>query len=207
MNVTKTKAPMKITNYESREEWLLDRNGKITATRVKEIFPARGGKTGFYKLLGEHIAIPRSEENRAMRGQRLEEEAIDEFAKEYKKEVCTDLVMWTREDEPRIAISPDGYMRDLTEAVEVKCLEVWRQIEAIEENTIPKDYIPQAIQYFVVNDTLQKLYFVMYNPDMLRSLVVFEMTREEHAEAIERQKSKQYEILEKLDEYIDRYTF
>jgi hypothetical protein len=42
------------------------------------------------------------------RGKRLEDEAIERFAKETGKKVNTDLVLWMRDDDENIAVSPDG---------------------------------------------------------------------------------------------------
>jgi len=150
--------------YESREEWLADRFGKITGTKVKDVIAKRGisRKIGFYQLVADRLAIPADDEDKRDRGTRLEAKAIEEFIKKTKKKVDTSLLMWQRNDNPNIAYSPDGVISK-TEAVEAKCLSSARHLEAFIEQSVPKDYEDQVLQAFVVNDKLKKLYVVFYD--------------------------------------------
>ncbi|MCV6900789.1 YqaJ viral recombinase family protein, partial [Escherichia coli] len=84
---------------------------------------------------------------------RLEEEAVARFVKETGKEVNTDLVIFTRDDNENIAFSPDAYIGD-TEVVEAKCLSSASHIEAWLTQEVPSEYEEQTIQPFIVNDTL-----------------------------------------------------
>lgn len=150
--------------YDSREEWLADRFGKITGTKVKDVIAKRGiaRKIGFYQLVADRLAIPADDEDERDRGTRLEAKAIEEFVKKTKKKVDTSLLMWQRNDNPNIAYSPDGVISK-TEAVEAKCLSSARHLEAFIEQAVPKDYEDQILQAFVVNDKLKKLYVVFYD--------------------------------------------
>jgi predicted phage-related endonuclease len=150
--------------YDSREEWLADRFGKITGTKVKDVIAKRGiaRKIGFYQLVADRLAIPADDEDERDRGTRLEAKAIEEFVKKTKKKVDTSLLMWQRDDNPNIAYSPDGVISK-TEAVEAKCLSSARHLEAFIEQAVPKDYEDQVLQAFVVNDKLKKLYVVFYD--------------------------------------------
>lgn len=150
--------------YDSREEWLADRFGKITGTKVKDVIAKRGiaRKIGFYQLVADRLAIPADDEDERDRGTRLEAKAIEEFVKKTKKKVDTSLLMWQRDDNPNIAYSPDGVISK-TEAVEAKCLSSARHLEAFIEQAVPKDYEDQILQAFVVNDKLKKLYVVFYD--------------------------------------------
>jgi putative phage-type endonuclease len=156
---------MKQTKYEDRLEWLAGRVGKITGSRLKDIVQKRATapKIGYYELIAERLGVPADGENPMERGTRLESEALDRFAKESDRNVNTELVIWEREDNPDIAISPDGIVDDGS-AVEVKCLSSARHIEAKLTGKIPSEYWYQALQYFVVNDELQTLHFVFYDP-------------------------------------------
>ena len=159
---------MKINKYEDRDVWLSARRGKITGSRLKDIVVKRGTgqKIGFYELIAERLGIPADGENAMDRGTRLEEEAIAKFTEETKKKVNTDLVIWERDENESIAISPDGYIgKDkITEAVEIKCLASSRHIEAWLTKEVPNEYDWQKLQYFIVNDDLQTLYFAFYDP-------------------------------------------
>lgn len=170
---------MIIQKYETEEEWLDGRRGRVTGTRLKDLISKRGGakKIGYYELIAERIAIPANGENVMDRGHRLEVDALERFAKETGKAVDGSLVIWSREDNPDIAVSPDGAIGE-TEAVECKCLSSARHIEAWLTKEIPSEYEEQCIQYFIVNDKLQTLYFVFYDPRMPKDFFYFEVKRE-----------------------------
>lgn len=163
-------------NDDEREAWLAFRRGKITGTRLKDLYSKRDlrkKKIDFYALAAERIGLPpETDENAMERGARLEADALDRFAKETGKKVDKSLIVWSRDDDESIAISTDGVIGK-TEAVEAKCLSSARHIEAYlkkhrdlltDFDCVPEDYQLQALQYFVVNDKLKRLYFVFYDP-------------------------------------------
>lgn len=157
---------MRILKFDDRDAWLEARKTRITGSRLKDIVVLRGNekKIGYWELLAERLAIPDGQDENAMqRGTDLESEAIKMFEEHEGKEVNTDLVIWTREDNESIALSPDGYIGE-TEAVEVKCLASARHLEAYFTKKVPKDYWFQVLQYFIVNEKLEQLHFVMYDP-------------------------------------------
>jgi predicted phage-related endonuclease len=161
---------MIILKFNNEESWLEGRLGKVTGTRAKDLISKRSPKPkkGFWEIIAERVAIPANGENVMDRGHRLEEDAILRFQEETGKKVNTDLVIWSRDDNADIAISPDGYIdgKKITEACEVKCLNSASHIEAFINKEIPADYQSQKIQYFVVNDDLKVLYFVFFDPRM-----------------------------------------
>jgi predicted phage-related endonuclease len=195
---------MKIQKFNNEEEWLLARRGKITGTRLKDLIVKRGTnkKIGYYELIAERISIPDDYENPMERGKMLEYEAIKTFEEQTGKEVNTDLVIWERDDNQSIAISPDGYIGE-TEAVEVKCLGSAYHVKAILTNEIPSDYEEQVLQYFIVNDKLETLHFVMYDPRIpAKSYIRFEATRESLKEKIEEYLKLEEETLKEIDEIV-----
>jgi len=201
---------MKVFSYETKEAWLEGRKGKITGSRLKDIVVKRGTgeKIGYYEMIAERIAQPADDENPMDRGTRLEDEAIQMFKDKTGLEVDTSLVIWQRDDNANIAISPDGFI-DEENAVEVKCLSSAKHIEAYLTKKIPDEYEYQVLQYFIVNDNLQKLYFVMYDPRMPEHLQLhyFEVERETLQDDIETYKQYQIEKLAKIDEIINQLTF
>lgn len=195
---------MKVYQYEDREEWLNARLGKSTGSRLKDILPGRDNtiKKGRWELVAERlkgsVAI-NGNENAMDRGHRLEPEALERFAKETGKKVDSSLVMWVREDDESIALSPDGVIGK-TAAVEVKCLNGASHIEARVTGKIPKNtagYEEQAVQYFCVNDDLKTLFFVFYDPDFPAGLDFFYLTitRKDVAEKVAEYLSEQREAL------------
>lgn len=201
---------MQVRKFESKEEWLDARRGKITGSRLKDIVVKRGTgeKLGFYEIIAERLATTPEDENAMERGTRLEEEAIQKFSEKTGLKVDTQLVIWEREDNQGIAISPDGFIGGY-EAVEVKCLSSARHIEAKLTGQYPKDYHEQILQYFIVNDNLQKLHFVMYDPRMPQNLqlITFVISRDEVKNEIEELKEYQKLKLEQIEKIINELTF
>jgi len=140
------------------------------------------------------------------RGTRLEEEAIAMFVEETKKKVDTSLVIWTRDDDENIAISPDGFFGDA--AVEAKCLSSARHIEAFLTQKIPSEYEAQALQYFVVNDALKFLYMVFYDPRLIaKPYFYLTLKREELEEDIKFYLDSERAILEEVRQAVLKISF
>ncbi|MDE1971170.1 MAG: YqaJ viral recombinase family protein [Patescibacteria group bacterium] len=192
---------IKQTKFDNEQDWLAGRRGKITGTRAGSMLSKRDNKPlkTFYEVIAERIAIPSDGENAIDRGKRLEHEAIERFEKETGKVVDKSLVLWTREDEESIAVSPDGFIGD-TEAVECKCLNSASHIEALITGKIPSEYEYQVLQYFVVNDDLKTLYFIFYDPRMPRDYVCFTIERDSIAEKVATSLEEQREVLKKIKE-------
>ena len=92
------------------------------------------------------------------------------------------------------------------EAIEVKCMGGKNHIKMLIENKIPDEYYWQAIQYFVVNERLEKLYFVGYNPDIpARPLIILEMNETDVKEDILLAKQSQLAALKEVDEIINKF--
>lgn len=200
---------MKVLKFNDEETWLSARRGKITGTRLKDIVVKRGTgkKIGFYELIAERLAVEPENENPMDRGVRLEDEAIQRFSKETGKEVNTDLVIWERDDNESIAISPDGTIGE-TEAVEVKCLSSARHMEAFLTNKVPDELEMQVIQYFIVNEKLETLYSVFYDPRIpVKDYFVIETKREKIADDIENYYAYQRDILKEVQDIVNELTF
>lgn len=207
---------MKIKTYDNQDDWLNDRLGRITGSKLGDLIGKRDGKPkkGYYELIAERVAIPSNGENAMDRGHRLEDEALQRFAAETKKKVKTDLVMWFRDDNLDIAISPDGFIEkkvkgkvQVVEACEVKCLNSANHIEAYLTQKIPKDYDEQVIQYFIVNDDLKKLYFLFYDPRMPKDFFWLTFTREQLQDDIDSYLTLERRVLEEVEAIEKMLTF
>jgi len=203
---------MIIKKFEDDEEWLEARRTKITGTRLKDIVVLRGTneKEEFYNLIAERLAKPREKGIKPMdRGHLLEVDAINKCEEELGKTFNKDLVMWSREDNECISISPDGYLDNLTEACEVKCLGSGKQLKAIILNEIPDDFKFQCLQYFIVNDLLTTLHFVMYDPDLPDNLSYkrFEIKRTDIQEDIEKYLEYQRKKLEEINQIVIKLSY
>lgn len=158
-----------LNNVEQRsEEWFEKRLGVITGTGLKKILGSEKIRSNyFYEVLAERLSNEANTEEDAMsRGARLEEEAIKAY--EASKNVQVERVGFTMRNDSRwIGNSPDGLINvngKYTKALEIKCLSSANHIKAYLTNKIPEEYIAQGIQYFLVNDDLEELDFVFYDP-------------------------------------------
>lgn len=165
----------------------------------------------FYELLAERLVIDDGNDISPMeRGSDMEDMAI-EFFEAATGKITDQIGFITRDDNPYIASSPDRLIKNkgkYTEAIEVKCPSSPVYLEGWLENTIPKDYYPQAIQYFIVNEDLKTLYFVMFDPRVtVHPMHIIEVKRAEVEEVIEEYRLAEEVMLmnveNKLAEIID----
>lgn len=200
---------MRIRTFSTEEEWMKARLCKIGGSRLKDIIVLRGDsyKIGFYELLAERLALPEEPENPMDRGKRLEEVAMERFMQDTGKKVNTDLIICERDDNPNIIVSPDGYIGE-TEMVEIKCLSSARHLETYLKQTIPSDYYMQVVQYFVVNEKLKNLYFVMYDPRIpAKDYFYLTITRDFVADDVEKYLEYEKMVLKEIDEIAVKLTF
>ncbi|OGG65154.1 hypothetical protein A2Z56_02585 [Candidatus Kaiserbacteria bacterium RIFCSPHIGHO2_12_45_16] len=208
------------TKFEDRADWLDARRGRITGSRLKNLIVKRGSemKKGYYEIIAERLSVPEDPELPMDRGTRLESEAIALFVEETGKKINTDLVIWERDDNSRIAVSPDGFTEDeaeavvigsigTREAVEVKCLNSADHIKAFITKEIPDDYDDQVIQYFTVNEKLERLYFVMYDPRMsVHSFFYLVIERADVEEKVKTYLAQQQNMLATIEATIIKLT-
>jgi len=201
---------MKIKKFETKEDWLEGRKSKITGSRLKDIVVKRGTgeKLAYYEIIAERICTSEEEENPMERGTRLEQEGVERLQDATGHEFDTSLVLWEHNDNNAIAISPDGFKGN-TLAVEIKCLSSARHIESYLTKKIPEEYEFQKLQYFIVNEELETLYFALYDPRMPEKLQLhyFTVRREDVQEDVEMYLAYQKEKLAKIEEIINELTF
>ena len=199
---------MKTLKYDNEEAWLEARKGKITGSRLGSVFSKRDKKPlkAYYEIIAERVAIPADGENVMDRGKRLEDEAAELFTKETGKKVDTSLVIWCREDNENIALSPDGVISE-TEALEIKCLNSASHIEAWLTKDVPNEYEYQVLQYFIVNDKLKTLYFAFYDPRMPKDFFYFTIERLNVQEKIAEYTALQQTALAQIEDIVNELTF
>jgi yqaJ-like viral recombinase domain len=190
--------------YEFPKNLTMDNiRAMLTEDELNELYANVQINDSIYKLIAQRIAKPINPNDYAdripegatysamLRGQILEEEARDLISEKLGKKIIPGRV-WQSEENEYMICSPDGEIVDdtgkVSEAVEIKCLDSWKVVKAYYEKHPPLDYEAQIIQYFLVNENLQKLYFCIYsdvftNPDL--GLQIFELKREDYREKIE----------------------
>jgi len=203
---------MKILDIQQRsDEWFDARKGKITGTKLKDIVVKRGTgkKIGYYELIADRLSVPTDEDPMA-RGVRLEEEATARFEFETEKKV-EEVGLCVRDDNDKIAVSPDGVIENRgvhTEHIEIKCLSSAKHLEAYFEKKIPSEYEMQVLQNFIVNDDLETLYFIFYDPRIpALDFHVIEVKREDIKEDILKYHAYQGEVLREIEELTIKLAF
>lgn len=200
----------KLNLSQNTDEWLEWRKAKITGSRLKDIIVKRGNgkKLGFYEILAERLSVDTSHVDNPMeRGHELEIQAIKEFEEITGMKVETDCGVWVSDENEYIALSPDGSIDD-THAVEVKCLSSARHLQALVEQEVPSDYEAQVIQYFVVNEKLEQLYLVFYDPRIeCKPLHYLTINREDVEDTIEVYREHQKNTLAEIDKLVEELTF
>lgn len=175
-----------VSQADETEEWLEARKGKITGSAGEGQLITKLG-VPFWSMLADKIAAPSDGENAAERGHRLENiNAQMTVQAHHLENPVYDTKFWVRSDVDDIAVSPDCHedSPEPTWAVECKSLssakhlsivvpivlggEKWHVMTGAKEKTgiqlLPPPYQFQALQYFVVDDKLQHLYFSFYDP-------------------------------------------
>lgn len=169
---------MKTIYVEQRsDEWFNFRRGKVTGTKVDGLLKhSTTHPTAYWDLLAETMAEP-ADETPIRHGVRMEPENIHATLKKLnipEEEADADPGMWLCDDGIK-AVSPDCCEASITPtwAIECKSLTSAKHLEAVApilERTdetdymlIPDRYKAQCLQYFVVNEQLQTLYFSMYD--------------------------------------------
>lgn len=147
------------------------------------------------------------------RGHILENEALDAFAEQMGHPdeflINKEPGVWESDYNPNIYISPDGAVEnskgEILAAIEVKCLASWEIIKAWKTKQYPQEYEPQVIKYFVVNEKLEKLYFLLYT-DLIPGLElqVFEINRADVADRITDAKAFENEVMRRVAQDIEQ---
>ena len=196
---------MKKVNVEQRSpEWEQLRKTHLTGTILKGIMGTpKARQEAIYEMIANRLTVgvdsDEEYENPMDRGTRLEPDAISTFEFETGKSV--EKVGFCESDEiEAVAQSPDGYIKDTgdTEAIEVKSMGGKNHVKLWLTNEVPDEYKWQVVQYFVVNDKLEKLYFVGYNPQIpVHPLHIIEVERDEVV--IQQAKEAQKVFLQEVD--------
>ena len=185
-------------------------------------------KDQFFVMLAERVARPMTPNDYldrmpegitfswAVRGHILESEAAKAFELETGL-ILDDGKVWASDYDPSSYVSPDRVVKSsdgkIREAVEIKCLssekvlKIWWERRQMKEGqsdfiALPSnEYQAQAIKYFMVNDDLETLYWVVYT-DLIPKLElqILKIKRADVANLVEDAKKVEKHYLEELDE-------
>lgn len=216
---------VKVSQSEDRQIWLEKRLGVVTGTKAKTVAPPKRGTAtpqGIYELLAEKVAVPSDGELARDRGLRVENDGIQLTAEKYDLDLDTDPGMWLTDD-GKLGVSPDASERSQkpTYAAENKSLDTKNHLQVILNDYAAKqlpgynpldslkvstsDFAPQAIQYFVVNEYLETLYFSVHDDRVALDNVVhyvIVIKREHVQEYVDGQEAYERDALARVDDMI-----
>lgn len=218
---------MKVINLSQtndREAWLELRRGKIGGSDVSKVKPLSRGTdrtpAGFWDLLAQNLSIAKDGEPERDRGLRLENEALTKTSALIGKPLNLDAGMWISDLDPDISVSPDSAepVEKPTYCAEAKCLDSKNHLKYMVTDIrlkklddykgidgIPKEFKEQVIQYFIVNEDLQTLYFTLYDDRIAVERLmhyVITVTRVEVEELITQQVEYELETLSQIRQLI-----
>lgn len=201
------------------EEWLKLRGWVITWTKLKGVlWWPKAQETAIFELIWEEFSLlEESYKNPAMeRWNELEPIAKAKF--EEMKSITVEEVWFIKSNKYKdefwswLWLSPDWIISDNEKyigAIEIKCPWAKNHVKYIIENKIPDDYKPQVINYFLVMQDLETLYFVTYNPDFYikdKRLFLIEITRSSLEDDIKKAEEKLLWFRKKWIEKIKKLT-
>lgn len=215
-----------------QQAWMEMRRSKITGKSSKTIKPLSRGadkgkidsSVGFWQLLAGKIAIQKDAEDPKARGERLEPIALQMLADKFGLKVNLEPGMWLSDDNEDIAITPDGAedAAVITWAAESKSLDSASHLKFVIKDrrakllegysaidNVPNEYSScfreQCIQYFVVNEKLETLYFVLLDDRIALDGLDFHVItihREDVKDEIQAQRQMQLDALSEVNKLI-----
>ena len=167
---------------QGSEEWHELKNAKIGGTRAKSVQVKKSITEAviFDEVMSERNTFFNYEEgftSEAMqRGIDLEPLAIEEVTKE------TGIIFkdagWIGRNDFH-GHSPDGISLCEKIGLEIKCPSAKVHNSYVRENKIPLEYVWQIVNFFAMDESIERLYFASFNPDyLLMPLFLLEVTRE-----------------------------
>ena len=190
--------------------------GMLEPSELAELKLEAEPKKHFYEIVADRVArpvTPNDYEDRLngepftmmARGHILEPEAIAAFEEKTGKKVDEDSVVWVSDYDENAYVSPDGAITGkdgkVREACEVKCLSSAEVIKCFDEHCYPKEYEPQVLKYFMVNEDLEILHFIIFT-DLIPGLElqVFDINRNDVEERLAEARAFEKASLKRIDE-------
>ena len=167
---------------QGSEEWHYLKTAKIGGTRAKSVQVKKSITEAviFDEVMSERNTFFNYEEgftSEAMqRGIDLEPLAIEEVTKETG--VIFKDAGWIGRNNYH-GHSPDGISLCEKIGLEIKCPSAKVHNSYVRDNKLPLEYVWQIVNFFAMDESIERLYFASFNPDyLLMPLFLLEVTRE-----------------------------
>jgi putative phage-type endonuclease len=185
-------------------EWFETRKGLVTGTGLKKIVGTKAAQESYYyEILAERLMVSDGSEGESPmdRGVRLENEARQAFEK--KVGVTVEEVGFVQ-GFAGSGYSPDGLIKKgkkYTAGVEIKCLGSGNHVRAWLTNEVPDEHMPQIIQAMIVNEDLETMFCVFYDPRIRQHpLHIIKVERSEVEETIKEYKKAEKAFIAQVEE-------
>lgn len=144
-------------------EWLKLKAGKITGTRLSNVF--KSDNLSLVDELISEIVIGNIEEgytSKSMQHGKDTENLVRLIYQEVKGINIEEVGFCLSEWNEYLALSPDGFTFDRIGGIEIKCPTPKIHVKYIRQNQVPNEYKYQVYNYFLVNEKLEWLDFISY---------------------------------------------
>ncbi|MDO4271566.1 MAG: YqaJ viral recombinase family protein [Candidatus Saccharibacteria bacterium] len=189
--------------------------GMLEPSELVELKLESDPKKRYYEIIAERVARPVTPNDYVdqlngepfswmARGHILEPVAIKAWEDKTGRKADQTSEVWISDYSDSAYVSPDGSITNkdgkVTEALEVKCLSSPEVVKAYLTNRYPEEYESQILKYFMVNDDLQTLHFIIYT-DLIPGLElqVFEIKRDDVENRVEEARVFEKAILERIN--------
>ena len=194
-------------NVEQRSpEWLGLKVGKITGTRLKNVFKGNN-LTLIDELISEKLTGQMEEvfvTEKMQRGVDMEPLGFAAYTEKTGEKVH-EIGFVTNDMWPECGLSPDGFVSS-NGAIELKCPSSKKHIEYIRTNKVPAEYKYQIFMYFILCDDLDYVDFVSFDPRVeIKPLHILRVKRKDVD--LSETKSELRKFCKKLSKYHDQITF
>ena len=196
-------------------EWHALRIGRITSTRTKDIMKADNLPVVDALIAEKECpedalwdAVEGGYESEAMKwGTEHEEDARLAYTLKTGINLITP-AFCIHDNFDWLGMSPDGFTPDLVGAVEIKCPSTKTHVKTIRMGGLPNDYKYQAYQYFLVNENLQWLDFISYDPRFApKPLYIYRVERFIIQSELDKLMAELHKFWAKFEKYHQQVTF
>jgi len=155
---------MKVFQIEQRsDEWHNLRRGVITGTKLEKLM-VKDNQLLVDKIVAELYSDEKEEffiNEKMQRGIDMEYVAKIHYSEQTFSEIF-EVGFCLSSRWHFLGLSPDGFVGS-NGAIEIKCPDTSTHVKYIRENSLPKDYLWQVVNYFLVNEDLEWLDFVSFD--------------------------------------------
>jgi hypothetical protein len=196
-------------------EWHALRIGRVTSSRTKDIMksdnlPVVDALIAERECFDDHLwdALENNYESDAMKwGTEQEPEAKAKYSAQTGIELI-DVAFCIHDELDWLGMSPDGLTPDHIGAVEVKCPSTKTHVRTIRMGGLPNEHKWQVYQYFLVNEKLQWLDFISYDPRFApKPLYIYRVERNEIIEELKATMDALIKFWAKFEKYHQQVTF